>query len=69
MNYRQLTRKLRRMGWELYRQAAGSHEIWWHPESGKRTVISNHGKANIPTGTLRAIARDVGVTLQELLKK
>ena len=69
MTYRQLTRKLRRLGWELFRQAAGSHEIWWHPESGNRTVISNHGKADIPTGTLRPIARDVGVTLQELLGK
>jgi len=69
MNYRQLTRKLRQMGWEKYRQAAGSHEIWWQPESGQRTVISNHGKADIPTRTLRAIAKDIGITLQELLEK
>lgn len=69
MNYRQLTRKLRSMGWEMYRQAAGSHEVWWHPESGKRTVISNHGQADIPVGTLRAIARDLEITLQELLKR
>ena len=69
MNYRQLTRKLRRLGWEMYRQAAGSHEIWWHPESGKRTVLSNHGKSDIPTGTLRSIAKDVGVTLQQLIDR
>ena len=69
MNYRQLTRKLRHMGWETYRQAAGSHEIWWQPKSGKRTVISDHGKADIPNGTLRAIAKDVGISLQELLEK
>lgn len=69
MNYRQLTRKLRRMGWEMYRQAAGSHEIWWHPQSGKRTVVSKHGNADIPIGTLRAIARDIGIKLQELLEK
>lgn len=69
MNYRQLTRKLRQMGWEKYHPAAGSHEIWWQRESGLRTVISNHGKVDIPTGTLRAIARDIGITLQELLEK
>jgi predicted RNA binding protein YcfA (HicA-like mRNA interferase family) len=69
MNYRQLTRKLRRMGWEMYRQAAGSHEVWWDPKTGKRTVISNHGRIDIPAGTLRAIARDIGITVQELLEK
>jgi predicted RNA binding protein YcfA (HicA-like mRNA interferase family) len=69
MNYSQLTRKLRELKCEFYRQAAGSHEIWWRPETGQRTVISNHGKQDIPKGTLRAIAKDLGLELDELLRR
>jgi len=65
MNYRELTRKLRQLGCEFYRQAAGSHEIWWHPATGRRTTISDHGPENIPRGTLRKILRDLGISLDE----
>lgn len=68
MNYRQLTRKLRHLGCEFYRQAAGSHEIWWHPSTGRRTTISNHGPKDIPKGTLRAILRDLDISPEELRK-
>jgi predicted RNA binding protein YcfA (HicA-like mRNA interferase family) len=69
MNYSQLTRKLRDLGCEFYRQVAGSHEVWWRSATGERTVISNHGKKEIPRGTLRAIAKDLGLTLDDLLAK
>lgn len=68
MNYRQLTRKLRRLGYEFYRQAAGSHEIWWHPATGRRTTIPNHGPKDIPKGTLAKILRDLGLKLEDLRK-
>jgi len=49
MDYRQqLTRKLRRLGYEFYRQAAGSHEIWWHSVTERRTTIPNHSPKDIP---------------------
>ncbi|MBF8286822.1 MAG: hypothetical protein HW393_636, partial [Dehalococcoidia bacterium] len=31
MRYSELVRKLRRSGVEFYRQARGSHEVWWRP--------------------------------------
>lgn len=65
MTYRELTRKLRRLGCELYRQAAGSHEIWWCPRTGRRATIPRH-KGDIPAGTLRRILRDLELTEQEL---
>ena len=64
MTYRELTRKLRRLGYEFYRQAAGSHEIWWHPGMGRRTTIPNHGPKDIPKGTLARILRDLDVELE-----
>ncbi|MCI0474984.1 MAG: type II toxin-antitoxin system HicA family toxin [Anaerolineales bacterium] len=69
MNYTQLVRRLRELNCEFYRQAAGAHEIWWHPATGRRTVVSNHGSKDIPKGTLRAIAKDLGLVLDELLRK
>ena len=69
MNYRQLTRKPRRLGYEFYRQAAGSHEIWWHPVTGWRTTIPNHGPKDIPKGTLARILRDLDLEQEDLRKR
>lgn len=66
MNYRQLTRQLRRLGCEFYRQAAGSHEIWWHPATGRRTTVPNHGPRDIPKGTLAKILRDLDLKPEDL---
>jgi predicted RNA binding protein YcfA (HicA-like mRNA interferase family) len=66
VTYRQLTRQLTGLGYQLYRQAAGSHEIWWHPVSGLRTTIPNHGSRDIPVGTLAKILRDLNLSLDEL---
>jgi len=68
MTHRQLTRKLRRLGYEFYRQAAGSHEIWWHPDTGQRTTIPNHGPKDIPKGTLAQVLRDLNLTPEDLSK-
>lgn len=65
MNYRQLTRRLRQLGCEFERQAAGSHEIWWNPATQKFTVIPNHGSRDLPLGTLRTILRQLGISLDE----
>ena len=63
MTYRQPTRKLQQLGYQLYRQAAGSHEIWRHPDTGRRTTIPNHGPKDIPKGTLAKILRDLDLKL------
>jgi len=60
-SYSQCTRQLKRFGFEFDRQAKGSHEIWWNPETHKRTTIPNHS-GQIPEGTLRAILRAAGIT-------
>lgn len=38
--YRQVTRRLRRLGFEFDRQARGSHETWWNPVTRRRTAVS-----------------------------
>ena len=64
--YRQVTRKLRRLGFEFDRQARGSHEIWWNPDTRYRTTIPNHS-GDIPEGTLSAVLKQGGITTEEFL--
>ena len=66
-SYRKIIQKLRRLNFEFDRQAAGSHEIWWNPKTGKRTTIPNH-PGDMPPGTLRAILKQAGVSGREFLE-
>ncbi|HOH08899.1 MAG TPA: type II toxin-antitoxin system HicA family toxin [bacterium] len=53
-SYRDITRRLRRLGFKFDRQAAGSHEIWYNEVTDLYTTIPNH-PGDLPEGTLRAI--------------
>ena len=66
--YRQIIKRLKRFGFEFYRQAAGSHEIWYNPLTKKFTTIPNH-PGDMPEGTLRAILKQANIDVTEFLKK
>ena len=65
MTYRELTRKLRRLGCVFHRQAGGSHEIWINTTNNRETTIPRHGNRDLGTGTLHGIRRDLGISKQE----
>jgi len=65
---RQIVKKLKAFGFEFFRHAAGSHEIWHNPSTGRFTTIPNH-PGDMPEGTLRAILKQADVTPDEFLKK
>ncbi len=65
-NYRDVTRKLKRLGFEFDRGARGSHEIWRHPETKARTTVPNH-PGDLPEGTVRAIIKQAGVSTDKFL--
>jgi predicted RNA binding protein YcfA (HicA-like mRNA interferase family) len=65
--YRQIVKKLKKLGFEFDRQAAGSHEIWFNPETGKYTTIPNH-PGDMPEGTLNAILKQADVTTAQFLE-
>ncbi|MBL7085460.1 MAG: type II toxin-antitoxin system HicA family toxin [Candidatus Omnitrophica bacterium] len=58
-------RKLRKAGFVFDRHAKGSHEIWYNPNTRRRTVIPNHPGKDIPKGTLRAIIQQAGLAIEE----
>ena len=65
--YKKIIHKLRNAGFEFDRNAKGSHEIWWNPITRARTTIPNH-PADIPEGTLRAILKQAGISIEEFLR-
>ena len=66
--YRQIIKRLKQCGFEFDRQAAGSHEIWYNPETNCYTTVPNH-PGNMPEGTLRAILKQAGITPERFLGK
>ena len=61
MTYRELTRKLIRLGCAFDRQAGGSHEIWINLGNNRETTIPRHGNRDLATGTIHGIRRDLGI--------
>ena len=65
MTYRDLTRKLRRLGCEFDRRARGDHEIWIKIATHARTTIPNWGSRYLKAGTIAGILRDLGISREE----
>ena len=65
--YREIIKILKKFGFEFYRQAAGSHEIWFNPETKRFTTIPNH-TGDMPEGTLRAILKQADIDIEDFLK-
>ena len=59
MKYSEFFKKIKEKGWWLLRQGKGSHEIW---TNGKKEIsIPNHGSKEIPTGTKKALEKQMGL--------
>jgi len=68
VNYRELTRKLRRLDCIFDRSAKGSHEIWMHSKTGARTTVPNWGSKDLSAGTISKILRDLGIRKEDFDK-
>lgn len=66
--YREIVRRLKRLGLGFFRQAAGSHEIWINATNGRYTTIPNH-RGDMPEGTLRAILKQAGIEAEDFLRE
>ena len=66
LTYREVIQRLRTAGFEFDRQAKGSHEIWYNPKTRRRTTVPHHA-GTLPLGTLRAIIREAGLSIEEFL--
>ena len=64
--YKDIVSKLRKAGFKFDKQAKGSHEIWYNPETKMRTTIPNH-PGDMPEGTLNAVVKQSGLTVEQFL--
>ena len=62
---KQMCRLLGQRGWTLAR-INGSHHVYRHTDSGRRTVVPVHANQDLKPGTQRAIMRDAGLSENDL---
>jgi predicted RNA binding protein YcfA (HicA-like mRNA interferase family) len=66
VKYRELTKRLKKLGCEFVRNGAGSHRIWWNPANNRYTTIPDWGNKDLKIGLLRGVTSDLGLTLQDI---
>lgn len=65
--YREIVKILKGFGFDFYRQAAGSHEIWHNELTNRYTTIPNH-PGDMPEGTLRAILKQAEIDVDDFTR-
>ena len=62
MRYREVDRKLRRLGChEVPRSGGGSHRKWTDAAGDRSTVVPDWGGRDLKSGTVRAAVRQLGL--------
>ncbi|MFB0533740.1 MAG: type II toxin-antitoxin system HicA family toxin [Anaerolineae bacterium] len=66
MKYREVAKKLRKLGCqEIPRRGGGSHRKWHDPTSGGIVAIPDWGDKDLKMGTLRRIIRQLDLGWEE----
>ena len=65
--YREVARRLRTFGYAFDRPGPGSHEVWRHTVSGRKVTLPHHPR-EMAEGTLRAILRESGISVEDFLR-
>ncbi|HOC55258.1 MAG TPA: type II toxin-antitoxin system HicA family toxin [Verrucomicrobiota bacterium] len=68
LKYREVIERLRAHGFLFDRQAKGRHEICYNPATRRRNTVPHH-PGMLPLGTLRAIIRQTGLTVDQFLRR
>ncbi len=68
LRYREVVKRLRHLGFRFYRQGRGSHELWVRDADGLVVPVPKHQGKTIRKGTIRAIIREIGVSVDEFME-
>lgn len=69
MKYREVAQKLARLGCEeIPRHGGGSHRKWYNPMNSKGAPIPDWGSKDLKLGTVRGIARQLGLDWDEFTR-
>jgi predicted RNA binding protein YcfA (HicA-like mRNA interferase family) len=66
-NPQSMVRKLRKLGFDGP-YGGGKHVFMRHPQTGLKISVPIHKGRDIPGGTLRAILRQLGISVEEWSK-
>ncbi len=64
--YREIATRLRQLGFEPTGKQKGSHEGWANDITQRSTIVPRHA-GDMPEGTLRAILRQAGISVEDFL--
>lgn len=67
LTYEEVTERLRRLGLRFYRQGKGSHELWVRDADGLVIPVPHYRGKPIRKGTVRAIIRELGISVEEFM--
>ena len=65
-NSKQMIRVVEGLGFVFIRQCGTSHAIYKRAEDSRRTTIPKHEKKLLKRRTIKAICRDLDITIEEL---
>jgi mRNA interferase HicA len=68
MRYRDIAKRLKKLGCRELRPGKGSHRIWINPETGQVTTVPDWGSKDLAPGTVRAIIRELGIDRKDFGK-
>jgi len=66
-SYREVAKRLRKLGWVFDRPGPGSHEVWRNPSTQRKVTLPHHSR-DMAEGTLRAILREAEIDVDQFLK-
>ena len=67
LRYREVVKRLGRLGFRFYRHGRGSHELWVRDIDGLVIPVPRHKGKPIRKGTIRAIIREIGISVDEFM--
>lgn len=67
ITYRVLAKKMRSFGFVFWRNAKGSHEIWYNETQDIYTTVPRH-HGDMAEGTVRAILKQARIEVDDFLR-
>jgi len=66
-SYREVAKRLRKLGWVFDRLGPGSHEVWRNPTTRRKVTLPHHSR-DMAEGTLGAILREAEIDVDLFLR-
>ena len=65
MRYRELAKRLKKLGCREDRQAGGSHTVWLNIANDRKAIIPDWGRKDLKPGTIRGILRQLDISRKD----